>query len=75
MTSYFCIPVPYNGRRPERSYSTLKVRRGGSEEIPLVLGKEQWLRFKRNPNKMVDVARGIREQTHKPYHRKLIIAN
>ena len=43
-----------------------KVRRGGSEEIPLVLGKEQWLRFKRNPNKMVDVARGIREQTHKP---------
>ena len=53
-------------KRAERSYSTFKVRRGGSEEIPLVLGKEQWLRFKRNPNKMVDVARGIREQTHKP---------
>ena len=23
----------------------MKVRRGGSEEIPLVQGKEQWLRF------------------------------
>ena len=23
----------------------LKVRRGGSEEIPLIQGKEQWLRF------------------------------
>ena len=23
----------------------VKVRRGGSEEIPLVQGKEQWLRF------------------------------
>ena len=32
-------------RRAERSYSTFKVRRGGSEEIPLVQGKEQWLRF------------------------------
>ena len=29
----------------ERSYSTFKVRRGGSEEIPLVQGKEQWLHF------------------------------
>ena len=28
-------------RRAERSYSTFKVRRGGSEEIPLVQGKEQ----------------------------------
>ena len=28
-------------RRAERSYSTLKVRRGGCEEIPLVQGKEQ----------------------------------
>ena len=27
------------------SYSTFKVRRGGGEEIPLVQGKEQWLRF------------------------------
>ena len=32
-------------RRAERSYSTFKVRRGGSEEIPLVQGKEQWLCF------------------------------
>ena len=32
-------------RRAERSYSTFKVRRGGSEEIPLVQGKEQWLHF------------------------------
>ena len=32
-------------RRTERSYSTFKVRRGGPEEIPLIQGKEQWLRF------------------------------
>ena len=32
-------------RRAERSYSTFKVRRGGSEKIPLVQGKEQRLRF------------------------------
>ena len=32
-------------RRAERSYSMLKVRRGGCEEIPLVQGWEQWLRF------------------------------
>ena len=32
-------------RRAERSYSTFKVRKGGPEEIPLVQGKEQWLRF------------------------------
>ena len=32
-------------RRDERSYSTFKVRSGGSEEIYLVQGKEQWLRF------------------------------
>ena len=46
-------------RRAERSYSMFKVRRGGCEEIPLVQGK-------RNPSKMVGVARGIRGQTHKP---------
>ena len=45
-------------RRAKRSYSTFKVRRGGSEEIPLVQGKEQWLRFagaamKRNPKPKV----------------------
>ena len=33
------------GRRAERSYSTFKVRRGSCEEIPLVQGKEQQLRF------------------------------
>jgi len=32
-------------RRGERSYSTFKVRRGGREEIPLVQGKEQRMRF------------------------------
>ena len=31
--------------RAERSYSMFKVRRGGHEEIPLVQGKEQQLRF------------------------------
>ena len=57
----------------------LKVRNGGGKEIPLVQGKEQRLCFaeaamkeipnvqgKRNPGKMVGVARGIRRQTHKP---------
>ena len=32
-------------RRAERSYSMFQVKRGGCEEIPLVQGKEQWLRF------------------------------
>ena len=32
-------------RSAQRSYSTFKVRRGGGEEIPLVQGKEQRLRF------------------------------
>ena len=32
-------------RKAERSYSMFKVRRGGGEEIPLVQGKEQQLRF------------------------------
>ena len=32
-------------KRAKRSYSTFKVRRVGPEEIPLVQGKEQWLRF------------------------------
>ena len=52
-------------------YPMLKVRNGGSKEIPLVQGKEQWLCFagaavkryptpkgKRNPNKMVAIERG-----------------
>ena len=34
-------------RRAESSYSTFKVRRGGSEEIPLVQGKEQRQHFAR----------------------------
>ena len=32
-------------RRAKRSYSMFKVRRGGGEEIPLIQGKEQRLRF------------------------------
>ena len=32
-------------RRTKRSYSTFKVRRGGCEEIHLIQGKEQQLRF------------------------------
>ena len=32
-------------RRAWRSYPTLKVRKGGGEEVPLVQGKEQQLRF------------------------------
>ena len=43
-------PAPRSGgctvhRRAERSYSTFKVRRGGCEEVPLIQGKKQWLRF------------------------------
>ena len=34
-------------RRAKRSYSKFKVKRGSHEEIPLVQGKEQWLRFAR----------------------------
>ena len=33
------------GRKAERSYSTFKVRRGSSEEIPLIQGKGQRLHF------------------------------
>ena len=38
-------------RRPERNYSTLKVRRDGGKEIPLVQSKEQLLRFAGAPVK------------------------
>ena len=61
-----------------------KVRRGRSEEIPLVQGKEWRLHFagaavkrpqvqgKRNPSKMVGVARGHqRADTLNHNHRKL----
>ena len=63
--------------RALEGYSTFKVRRGSCEEIPLVQGKEQRLRFagaamKRYPTSKVretqvrrlGVARGIRGQTH-----------
>ena len=32
-------------RRALGNYSISKVRRDGGEEIPLIQGKEQWLRF------------------------------
>ena len=52
--------------KAERSYSTFKVRRGGREEIPHVQGK-------RNPSKMVGVARGHQKaDTLKPSHRQLV---
>ena len=34
-------------RRAQRSYPTLKVRNGGGKEIPLIQGKELWLRSAR----------------------------
>ena len=37
---YYC-----GHRRAKRSYSTFRVRRSSCEEIPLVQGKEQQLRF------------------------------
>ena len=50
-----CNPLQYSclerwlrrGRRAKRNYSTFKVRRGSCEEISLVQGKEQQLRFAR----------------------------
>ena len=64
-------------RRAKRSYSTFKVRRGGSEKIPLVQGKERWPSFageavKRYPRSKVRetqvrpqvLQEGIRGQTH-----------
>ena len=67
----------------------LKVRNGGGKEILLVQGKEQWLCFagaamkrcphvqgKRNPSKMVGVARGhLRADTLKPYSQKASHSN
>ena len=38
-------PWLHGRRRAERSYFTFKVRRGSSEEIPLVQGEEQRLHF------------------------------
>ena len=45
------IPSPRSGAAAVRSYPMSKVRSSGCEEIPHVQGK-------RNPNKMVGVARG-----------------
>ena len=56
----FKEPQLHRQRRAKWSYSTFKVKRGGPEEIPLVQGK-------RNPSKMVGVARGHqRADTLKP---------
>ena len=56
-------------RRAERSYSTFKIRRSGSEEILLVQGK-------RNPSKTVGVARGHpRADTLKPEAQKTTQSN
>ena len=53
----------------ERSYSKFKVRRGSGEEIPHIQGK-------RNPSKMVGVARGHqRADTLKQYSQKTIQSN
>ena len=67
----------------------MKVRKGTGEEIPLFQSKEQWLCFagaamkryphvqgKRNPSKMVGVARGHqRADTLKPYSQKASQSN
>ena len=56
-------------RKAERNYSMFKVRRGSGEEIPLV-------QCKRNPSKMVGVARGHqRADTLKPYAQKTSQSN
>ena len=53
-------PWLHRHRRAERSYPTLKVRKGSGEEIPHAQGK-------RNPSKTVGVARGHqRADTLKP---------
>ena len=64
-------------RWAKRSYSMFKVRRGSCEEIPLIQGKEQLLRFagvavKRYPTSKVRetqvrrwvLQEGLRGQTH-----------
>ena len=93
MAQRFVVSTPLKTvcrcRRAERGYSTFKVRRGSSEEIPLVQGKEEQLCFagaaweeiphaqgKRNPSKMVGVARGHqRADTLKPYSQKTSQSN
>ena len=67
----------------------MKVRNCGGKEIPLILGKEQWLCFagaavkryphvqgKRNPSKMIGVGRRHqRADTLKPYSQKTSQSN
>ena len=67
----------------------MKIRNGGGKEITLIQGKEQWLCFagaavkryshvqgKRNPSKMVGVARGHqRADTLTPYSQKTSHSN
>ena len=38
-------PWLHGHRRASRSHLTLKVRKVGGEEIPILQGKEQWLHF------------------------------
>ena len=49
-------------RRAERSYSMLKVRRGGCEEIPLVQVKEQQLCFAGTAVKRYPMSKGRETQ-------------
>ena len=66
--------------------STFKVRRGSHEEIPLIQGKEQWLRFagvtvKRYPTSKVRetqvrrwmLQEGIRGQTHWNHNNRKLV--
>ena len=83
------IPGLRSGVSAGKSYPLPKARRWGGEEIPLVQGKEQWLRFagaavkrlshvqgKINPSKAVGVARGHqRADTLKPYSQKTSQSN
>ena len=72
-------------RRAQRSYPTLKVRKGDSEEIPLIKGKEQQLHFagvalKRYPTPKVretQVRWQVLQEGHtvKPYSQKTSQSN
>ena len=48
-----------------QEYPTLKVRKGGSEEISLVQGKEQWLRFAGAAEKRYPQAQSKRNQVRR----------
>ena len=51
--------------RAERSYSTLKVRRDGCEEIPFIQGKEQWLCFAGAAVKRCPMSKGRETQVRR----------